>query len=83
MAALQHPTLFEEVIDFLASTPTPQQIIDFHPSESIQQQARDLLDKQRNTSLTAEEQKVLDELGRLNHFMSMLKIRARQKLNQG
>lgn len=80
MSAIEHPTLFEEVIDFLASTPTPQQIIDFCPSEAIQQRARDLLDKQRSTSLTAEEQTELDDLGRLNHFMSMLKIRARRKM---
>jgi len=81
MATIEHPTLFEEVIDFLASTPTPEQIIAFRPSDPIQQRARDLLDKQRTSTLTANEQRELDELGTLNHFMSMLKIRARQKLN--
>ncbi len=81
MAAIEHPTLFSEVIDFLASTPTLEQIIAFQPSEAIVSRMRDLLDKQGRESLTADEIRELDELGILNHFMSMLKIRARQKLS--
>ncbi len=72
--------LFEEVLDFLASTPTPQQIVDFAPSESLQDRARELLDANREGTLTAEQRAELDEFGRLNHFMSMLKARARERL---
>jgi hypothetical protein len=72
--------LFEEVLDFLASTPTPQQIVDFAPSPMLQDRARELLDANRDSTLTAEQRAELDEFGRLNHFMSMLKARARAKL---
>lgn len=72
--------LFEEVLDFLASTPTPQQIIDFAPSSALQDRARDLLDANRDGTLTPEQRAELDEFARLNHFMSMLKARARAKL---
>lgn len=73
-------TLFDEVLDFLASTPTPEQIIHFHPSEVSQLRLRDLLDRNQSAALTAEERAELDEFSRLNHLMSMLKIRARKRL---
>lgn len=75
-----HAQLFDEVIDFLASAPTSEQIIAFGPSESLQMRVRYLLDANRAGSLSAEEHAELDEFGRMNHFMSMLKARAREKL---
>lgn len=80
MAAVQADSLiFNEVLDFLASAPTPDQIIAFTPSEALQVRARYLLDANRGGTLTAEERTELDEFARMNHFVSMLKIRARQK----
>ncbi len=72
--------LFDEVIDFLVSGPTPEQIIAFGPSEVLQERMRYLLDGNGRGVLTAEERVELEEFSRLNHFMSMLKIRARKKL---
>jgi hypothetical protein len=81
MAATQaHQLLFDEVLDFLASSPTTEQIIAFYPSETLQERLRYLLDTNRNSALTAEERTELDEFSRLNHFMSMLKIRARARM---
>lgn len=81
MATVQANTqLFDEVLDFLASTPAPEQIIAFEPSEGLQERVRYLLDVNRNGVLSAEENAELDEFARINHFMSMLKIRARKKL---
>jgi hypothetical protein len=77
---LEISTIFDEVLDFLASTPTPEQIINFHPSETSQVRLRELLDHNQTGILTAEERAELDEFSRLNHLMSMLKIRARKKL---
>lgn len=45
----------DEVLHFLTSTPTPQQIIDFHASDELQERVRYLLDKNRNEWLTDEE----------------------------
>lgn len=80
MALASAPTLFDEILDFLASTPTPEAIIAFHPSSALQARASELLEKNRSGSLSSEERAELDEFERMNHFMSMLKIRARQKL---
>lgn len=82
MAGVQADSLlFDEVLDFLSSTPTPQQIVAFAPSEALQARAHYLLDGNRAGSLTVEERAELDEFARMNHFMSMLKIRARAKLS--
>lgn len=82
MALAQPDTLFSEIIDFLASTPTPEDIIAFKPSGRLEQRLSDLLERNRQDTLTAEGRAELDEFLRMNHFMNMLKIRAREKLSQ-
>jgi hypothetical protein len=73
-------TLFDEILDLLASTPTPEQIVAFQPPEALQQRLSDLLAKNRDGQLVADEQAELDEFLRMNRFMSRLKLKARQKL---
>jgi hypothetical protein len=80
MTSASPDTLFDEILDFLASTPTPQQIIAFQPPEALQQRLIDLLAKNRDRQLIADEQTELDEFLRMNRFMSRLKLKARQKL---
>jgi hypothetical protein len=80
MATMETSTLFDEILDFLASTPTPEQIVEFHPSARLQLRLQHLLDRNRDETLTAEESAELDEFSRMNHLMSMLKIRARKRL---
>jgi len=72
----------DEVLDFLTSTPTPEQIIAFRPSETTQARIRYLLDANRSGTLTAEEKTELDDFAEIEHWMRSLKIRARQKLQQ-
>lgn len=81
MALARQHALFDEILDFLASTPTPETIIAFRPSAELQARASELLDKNRRGNLGDEELKELEEIDRMNHFMSMLKIRARKKLD--
>jgi hypothetical protein len=66
----------------LVSTPTPERIIAFRPSEEVLERLRFLLDKQQAEGINAQESAELDEFGRMNHLMSMLKIRARKKLSE-
>jgi len=47
------------VLDFLASTPTPDDILAFRPSPDLQGRASALLEKQRNTGLTDAERAAL------------------------
>jgi hypothetical protein len=80
MATAQRLNIIDEVLDFLVSTPTPEQIIAFHASETAQEQLRTLLDANRNGTLTAEEKAELDEMGRVDHFFTLIKARAMKVL---
>lgn len=78
--AVTHAPAYDEVFDFLLSAPTPQQVIAFRPGEATQERVRYLLDANRQGTLSAEEQSELEEFSRVEHFVRMLKIKAREKL---
>ena len=80
MAFASTETLFDDILDFLASTPSPVQIIEYKPPEALQDRLSELLAKNRTGQLSETEQTELDEFLRMNRFMSRLKIKARQKL---
>lgn len=80
MAVAPSP-VYAEVYEFLLAAPTPEQVIAFHASPTTQERVRVLLDANREQTLTAEQEAELDEFERVNHFVSMLKIYARQHLN--
>jgi len=72
--------LFTEVIEFLASGPSTEEILAFQPSEELAERSHYLLECNRSDTITADERDELEEFRRMNHFMNMLKIRTRQKL---
>jgi hypothetical protein len=80
MAIAPEAALFDEILDFLASTPTPEQIVAFQPPDSLQQRLTYLLEQNQLDRLSVEEHAELDEFLRMNRFMSRLKLRARLKL---
>ena len=80
MAFAPTGTLFDSVLDFLTSTPTPEQIVAYQPSEALQQRLSELLAQNRLSGLSSSEQVELDESLWMNCFMSWLKLKARQKL---
>jgi hypothetical protein len=81
MVVTQSP-VYQEVFAFLVSSPTPEQIIAFRPSEATQKRVRTLLEANKESRLTAEEQAELDEFEQVEHFVRMLKIHARQMLSR-
>jgi hypothetical protein len=72
---------YEEVVDFIAST-NPGKVLAFRPSEETKQRVSDLIDKEKNNALTAEEKSELDYYMQLEQLMRMVKIRAHQHLNK-
>lgn len=70
--------VFNEMLDFLASGPTPQQIVEHKVSPALQERLEELLDKNRLEGLTEAEQSELDAFRRVNHVMILLKARARR-----
>ena len=64
-----------EVIEFLATNPSPQSVRAFHVSEEAQLHLRRLLALNSEGLLGEEEQRELEELGQLEHILVMLKAR--------
>jgi hypothetical protein len=83
VAALGKMSIYDEVFEFLLSQPTLEQIAAFHRSMEADERLHNLLDKNQADRLTSEEQSELDEYLGVEHFIRMLKIKAREKLQQG
>lgn len=77
MAFAPAQNLFDEVTDFLARAPGPEAIVEYRPSQALVTRMQDLLERNRTAGLTADEQAEMDEFLRMEHFMTMLKLKAR------
>jgi hypothetical protein len=80
MILMPDKPLKDVVADFLASAPTPEEIIAFRLPEPLQERAHMLLDKNREGSITPDERAELDEFLQIEHFMTVVKAKARLKL---
>lgn len=67
---------YQEILDFLISRPTSEQIVSFKVSETSQTRLAQLLEKNREAALTPEENTELDLYEQLDTLISLLKIRA-------
>jgi hypothetical protein len=74
------PLAYAEVLDFLLTRPTPQDIIAFRVSPAAQARLRALLDRNREDELNAAEAAELDLYEQLEHLMLLLKAKARAQL---
>lgn len=70
--------IYEDVPAFLATNPSLQQMIDFKVSDAAQARLEELLERNRESVLTAEEQTELDKYMQYHHLMIVLKASARR-----
>lgn len=80
VAARRERTPSDEVLDFLLSQPTPEQVIQLRASDEAQERLRYLLDSSRNNTLNDAERAELDAYIQLDNLVARLKIRAREIL---
>lgn len=73
-------TLFDEITDFLAASPTSEQIVAYRPSQLLDDRFHELLDKQSEDELSENEKAELDEFIQMNHFLTILKAKTRLNL---
>ena len=71
-----------EVARLIASHPTPEQIISFHPSPEASARAYALIDADRDGTLTDDERAELDSFTMLENLMEMAKVEAHYQLQQ-
>ena len=72
--------LHQELIAFLSSSPSLEQIVRFKISASAQERLEALLDKNREEQLTAPEQTELDQYLQYRHVLILLKASARRAI---
>ena len=70
-------TIFDEIAEFMASSPTHEEILEFHPSPSIERRASQLLEQNREGTLSDSDQRELDEFSHAESLMRRLKAQVR------
>ena len=74
---------YEEIIDFIAAGTTPEAVVAFRPSDSVQERVAELVERLRDGTISPEEQSELEDYLQLEHIMIMAKARARQYTQLG
>lgn len=73
---------YVEILDFLASGPGPEEIINFRVSPEAQERVSQLLEKNRERTLTSSENAELDLYVQIDQLMTLLKVRSRTLSSQ-
>lgn len=71
---------YEEIIDFIAAGTTPQNVVDFRPSEAAQERVENLLEREKDGEISSAEKSELDHYLQIEHLMRLAKARARDFL---
>lgn len=74
---------YEEIINFIAAGSTPEGVVAFRPSPTVEKRVARLVKRSKAESLSAKEQSELEDYLHLEHIMIMAKARARQYTNVG
>jgi len=69
-----------ELIDFLVGACDPEELINFRPSAEAHEYLYELIDREREGKLSAEEAEELNRYMALDHIVRMLKAKARLRL---
>lgn len=75
-------TAYDELLDFVTSAPTLEQIIDFQHSPATLERVAYLTTGEFAGTLTPEERDELREFHKAAEFVQQLKIRAQRRLEQ-
>ena len=71
---------YEDVLEFLASGPSTQQVVDYRPSAVAQKRFSALLDANRQRSLSPNEEEELDHYIQMDRMLSLLKAKSYKRL---
>jgi hypothetical protein len=71
-----------EIMDFLASSPTPNDLLNYHVSDRAQERLQRLLAINQAGLASPEEQTELDEISQIEHIIIMLKAQAHEQTSK-
>ena len=70
--------IYEEIVDFFAAGTTPDRIVAFRPSAETKDRVADLIHREKDSTLSADEIAELEHYLQIEHIMRLAKARARQ-----
>jgi hypothetical protein len=79
MSAIDHPAVYDDLLDLLAESADAQRVLAFRLSDEKQARLDELLEKNREGTLTDDEGAELDAYERFEHVVRLLKTRVLQK----
>lgn len=71
-----------DVLEFLATLPSPEEVLALRPSASLQSRIDELLEKGRNEGLSTAEEEHWQQIELLEHLVRMAKTNALQRINE-
>ncbi len=74
--------LFDVITDFLATNPTPQEIIAYRLPDHLQERAHELLDLNGEGKLNFDQQQEMFDFVRVDEMMSLLKAKMKLRLQK-
>ena len=80
MAFAPDRTVSDVVTDFLSTAPSLEEIVAYRLPDDLQMRAHNLLEKNREGTLSAEERAEMEEFRLIDHLMTLVKAKARLKL---
>lgn len=72
--------VFDVITDFLATNPSPEEIVAYRLPDDLQARGSELLERNREGELTSEERDEMMNFVRIDQMMALLKIKMRIKL---
>lgn len=75
---MQMTPVYLEVVDFIAAGPTADRIAAYHPSDAAQERVWELIERKKGGELLPQEEFELENYFQLEHFMRLIKARARR-----
>ena len=79
MSIINHPAVYDDLLDLLAESANAQRVLAFRLSDEKQARLDELLERNREGTLTDDESAELDAYERFEHVVRLLKARVRQK----
>jgi hypothetical protein len=73
---------YEEIVEFIAAGTTPGSVASYQPSDATRERVRELIEREKSSSLLPEEESELDHYMELEHIMRLAKARAHRYVTE-
>jgi hypothetical protein len=82
MSTVDYPPVYDDLVELLANSAKPEELLSFQLSNDKQRRLDQLLAKNRDGTLSQQESSELDAFEQFEHVVRLLKARVREKHKQ-